>query len=282
MENSSYCPNCYSPVVKDADTCPNCKIEFYFCSNCNSLVLESDTICKKCNSDLEDEHEEHSDKLYNRRPKYEYKPLDILTNILIILLYTVILLSVINIYSDIKDISYLNNNYESGGVLYYDESSVEYFLISISQLLYIIIFFVFLIIYFIWIRQAYRNLHSLQLKPTEYSSGWTIGAYFVPFLNLVRPYTMMKEIWYGSQPIADATTSYNSARYYGLSSSGFLKLWWVIVLFDQFITSRSLRFGRKAESYQQILVSHWMDVVSGITGILVGIILLYLVQTVNE
>ena len=213
---------------------------------------------------------------------YEYKHLEILTNILIIFLGAAILFSVVNIYSDIKDISFLSNNVESGGVLYYDDSSVEYFLISISQLLYIIVFFISLIIYFIWIRQAYRNLYSLQLKPTEYSSAWAIGAYFVPFLNLVRPYTMMKEIWYGSQPVSDETNFHSSESHFGLSSSGFIKLWWGAFLFDQFITIRSLRFGMKAESYQQILVSYWMDIISGVTGIVVLIILLYLIQTVNE
>jgi hypothetical protein len=218
----------------------------------------------------------------NKQPNHEYKPLEILTNILIILLSAAILFSVVNIYSDIKDISFLSNNLESDGVLYYDDSSVEYFLISISQLLYIIVFFISLIIYFIWIRQAYRNLYSLQLKPTEYSSAWAIGAYFVPFLNLVRPYTMMKEIWFGSQPIEDGTSSHISEKHFGLSSSGFLKLWWAVVLIDQFVNIRSLRFGMKAESYQQILVSYWMDIISGVTGIVVLIILLYLIQTVNE
>lgn len=218
----------------------------------------------------------------NKQPTHEYKSLEILTNILIILLGAAILFSVINIYSDIKDMSFLNNNLESGGVLYYDESSIEYFLISISQLLYVIVFFVSLIIYLIWIRQAYRNLYSLQLKPTEYSSAWAIGAYFVPILNLVRPYTMMKEIWFGSQPVSVETNFHSSELHFGLSSSGFLKLWWGAVLFDQFITIRSLRFGMKAESYQQILVSYWIDLISGVTGIVVLIILLYLIQTINE
>ena len=57
----------------------------------------------------------------NKQPMYEYKHLEILTNILIIFLGAAILFSVVNIYSDIKDISFLSNNLESGGVLYYDD-----------------------------------------------------------------------------------------------------------------------------------------------------------------
>jgi RNA polymerase subunit RPABC4/transcription elongation factor Spt4 len=50
--NKLKCPNCLSPVAENAETCPNCKVEFYNCSNCNALVLETDTICKNCNSKL--------------------------------------------------------------------------------------------------------------------------------------------------------------------------------------------------------------------------------------
>lgn len=215
-ENKLKCPNCLSPVTVDADFCPYCKVKFYNCSKCDALVLETDTVCKNCNSDLEDAIEQSPEIFHSRQPMYKYKSLEILTNILVILLCAIIFFSVINIYADINDISYISNNYESGGILYYDDSSFEYFLISISQLLFIVVFFISFIIYLMWVRQAYRNLHSLQIKPTEYSSGWAIGAYFVPILNLVRPYSMMKEIWFGSQPIADGTSSYSSEKHFGL------------------------------------------------------------------
>jgi hypothetical protein len=54
---------------------------------------------------------------------------------------------------------------------------------------------IILIVYFImWFRRAYFNLHSLRCY-VRYSEGWAAGAWFVPFLNLVRPYEIMKDIW---------------------------------------------------------------------------------------
>ncbi len=61
------------------------------------------------------------------------------------------------------------------------------FLVLIVQIL--------VIVYFImWFRRAYFNLHSLGCY-VRYSEGWAAGAWFVPFLNLVRPYEIMKDIW---------------------------------------------------------------------------------------
>ena len=122
-ENNLKCPNCLSPVSVDEDFCPYCKAEFYNCSKCNALVLETDTVCKNCNSDLENAIEQSPVILHSKQPTYKYKSLEILTNILITLLCAVIFFSVINIYADINEISYFNNNYESGGILYYDDSS---------------------------------------------------------------------------------------------------------------------------------------------------------------
>ena len=282
-ENQIKCPNCLSLVAADVDSCPHCKVEFFNCSNCHALVLETDTVCRNCNSKLDDEKVEPAERVtYNKKPLYEYKSLEIITNILIILLSAEILFAIINIYADVNDISFIKANIKSGGVLYYDNSSFESLLTSISQMLYGLIFIVAVIIYFIWVRQAYRNLHSLQLEPTEYSSGWAIGSYFVPILNLFRPYSMMKEIWFGSQPIQTDEYSYESDSHFGLPSTGFLQLWWGVFLIDGFASNISFRFGLNLETPQKILLSTWMDLISSITGIAVSIISIYLIWTINS
>jgi Domain of unknown function (DUF4328) len=43
-----------------------------------------------------------------------------------------------------------------------------------------------------WFHRAYKNLHARH--STRFGTGWAIGAWFVPFLNLVRPYQIAKEL----------------------------------------------------------------------------------------
>lgn len=53
-----------------------------------------------------------------------------------------------------------------------------------------------------WLRRAYYNLHQLPDQHPSYSDGWAAGAWFVPFINLARPYTIMREVWQGTQRAA--------------------------------------------------------------------------------
>ena len=282
-ENLVKCPNCLSHVNKDVESCPQCKVEFYNCSNCNALVLETDTVCRNCNSKLDEEKEKLPERItYNKKPLYKYKSLEILTNFLIILLSAEILFGIINIYADANDISYVRANIESGGVLYYDNASFESLVTSVSQMLYGLILIIAFIFYLIWVRRAYRNLHSLQIKPTEFSSGWAIGSYFVPILNLFRPYRMMREIWFGSQPILSEENSYELESHLGLSSTGFLQLWWAAFLINGFVSNISFRLSLNSDIGQNVLTSLWIDLISSITGIAVSVVSLYLIWTINS
>ena len=44
-----------------------------------------------------------------------------------------------------------------------------------------------------WFRRAYYNLHQLKTN-LAHSEGWAAGAWFVPIMNLGRPYMIMKEM----------------------------------------------------------------------------------------
>lgn len=45
-----------------------------------------------------------------------------------------------------------------------------------------------------WFRRAYYNLH-LKVNFLNYTEGWAADCWFVPFINLYRPYQIMKELY---------------------------------------------------------------------------------------
>lgn len=51
----------------------------------------------------------------------------------------------------------------------------------------------YMILFIMWFRRAYFNLHQ-KFDYLQLSEGWAAGAWFVPFLNLFRPYVIMKEM----------------------------------------------------------------------------------------
>ena len=51
-----------------------------------------------------------------------------------------------------------------------------------------------------WTSRLYRNLGALGVGPLRYAEGWAIGAWFIPFFNLVRPKQILDDLWRGSGP----------------------------------------------------------------------------------
>jgi hypothetical protein len=55
--------------------------------------------------------------------------------------------------------------------------------------------------FIVWFHRAYRNLAGLGARSLRFTSGWAIGAWFVPVLNLVRPKQLMDDIWRATDPV---------------------------------------------------------------------------------
>jgi hypothetical protein len=56
-------------------------------------------------------------------------------------------------------------------------------------------------IFFIaWLHRAYKNLRALGVQDLRYGTGWAIGSWFVPILNLFRPVQIANDVWRGSEP----------------------------------------------------------------------------------
>ena len=77
-----------------------------------------------------------------------------------------------------------------------------YYLYSLLSLGCVILLVISYVVLIMWMRRAYYNLHQRPDIHPEYSDGWAAGAWFVPFLNFVRPFTIMREVWQDTQRAA--------------------------------------------------------------------------------
>lgn len=99
------------------------------------------------------------------------------------------------------------------------------------------------IVFFLqWFRRAYYNLWKIGQRP-DYTDGWAVGSWFIPVLNLFRPYAIMKEIWYDTGATPSATTD----------SRTVLRWWWTAYLVHVFSNSLANTAMKKAETMPQIL-----------------------------
>jgi hypothetical protein len=52
------------------------------------------------------------------------------------------------------------------------------------------------IAWFVWLHRAVANARSLDV-PTEATPGWSVGWWFIPFANLVKPYRIVRSLFDG-------------------------------------------------------------------------------------
>lgn len=87
-----------------------------------------------------------------------------------------------------------------------------------------------------WFRRAYNNLHLAGSQYLSFSEGWASGAWFVPIMNLGRPYKIMREIWNETQAIHQALQVQRE-----IQPSTLVGWWWALYLIGNFFVNLSAR-----------------------------------------
>lgn len=78
-----------------------------------------------------------------------------------------------------------------------DADDARVILVSVLQFL---IYTVTAVVFLVWFYRAYVNVRRLGVTEPRYGAGWSIGAWFVPILNLWRPKQIANDVWRGSEP----------------------------------------------------------------------------------
>ena len=127
---------------------------------------------------------------------------------------------------------------------------IRFFLLSVNVVL-VVCGYVFLIR---WLRRAYYNLHLLPGIRPEYPEGWAAGAWFVPFINLVRPFTIMREVWNDTQRAAFGQVAVPATL---------LGWWWAAHLLQGFVATGAARLNGSNELAGEI-ISQLLNIVDAV------------------
>jgi hypothetical protein len=116
-------------------------------------------------------------------------------------LVAIAIVAILRIGSTAYQINLLNRIQSRGGFSIEEAKVSDAIQVGIS-FLWVGLWIVSSITFMTWSYRAYQNLRPLGNRGLEYSPGWTIGAWFIPILNLFYPYRIHAEIWRGSDPAA--------------------------------------------------------------------------------
>jgi len=81
--------------------------------------------------------------------------------------------------------------------------------------------------FLLWFYRAQQNLLAFRPEPLEFSPAQAAGSFFIPFVNLVRPFSVMREIWKASDP---ALPPFGSNLYDTAPVSLLVPAWWTLFL----------------------------------------------------
>src|SRR5262245_28444710 len=108
----------------------------------------------------------------------------------------------------------------------------------------LIVFIVTTVVFLFWQHRAYKNLPALGVPRPDISSGWVVGSWFVPFLNLFRPYEIMKYIRDKSDP---ETVKFGFGDF-ETRDNFTLKAWWGFWIASIIVARFSNRMYGRAET----------------------------------
>ncbi len=111
------------------------------------------------------------------------------------------------------------------------------FLIFLLAVLEFIIYVATVVFFLMWLYRAHNNLRAFnQWNRLEYSAGWAVGSFFIPFVNLVVPYRAVREVWEKSVPP-------DQAHLAEPGSPASFPLWWLFWLLSSFANNISMRLA---------------------------------------
>lgn len=125
-----------------------------------------------------------------------------------------------------------------------------------------------------WIHRANFNARQLGAEGMRFTPGWAVGSYFIPIVNLWKPYQAMKEIWKASS---------SPANWQGAPSGALLGIWWFLWLLSTFANYAVFRFfWAIGERIQDFIAANALAAVMDVLEIPLTVSFLILVKKITK
>ncbi len=124
----------------------------------------------------------------------------------------------------------------------------------------------------VWKYRAHRNLPALGAVNLQFTSRMAAGCYFLPILNLFRPYQAASEINWASRPDADAVVD---CRRHFVEASFLLVAWWVMFIASNLASQFSGSTWRRAiesNEFEFYRAAHYISIGANIVFLIATIL----------
>jgi hypothetical protein len=150
-----------------------------------------------------------------------------------IVLVIVALVDLIAVGSDLAEYRLLGTDFTIEEADANDRRQIAVGVAQVSLLVLTAVFFI------IWFKRAYEHVEPLGGN-RRYGTGWAIGAWFVPIMNLWRPKQIANDIWRAGNGPGDS------------SISPWLTLWWAAFLVSNWASQLAGRLSIAGDTVEEL------------------------------
>lgn len=160
----------------------------------------------------------------------------------------------------------------SGGEIAMDAAEANDSRQAIIGLLYSGVYLATAIIFGMWIYRANLNSRGFGAGGMRFTPGWSVGCYFIPILNLFRPFQAMKEIW---------QVSGNPRRWEVEPAGGILTAWWTLWILCNIIGQAVFRMSMAADTPEKLQTATSVSIFASILDIPLSIVAMKMISTIH-
>lgn len=151
--------------------------------------------------------------------------------------------------------------------------------IQLVAILTLLVLVATIVAFLMWFHRSHKNLSSFGVPGLDYSPGWAVGGFFVPFLNLIRPFQVMREIWKASDPEADPQIPH-SWQY--SSTSPLIAAWWGTWILSNILGNFAGAISGDAGTVDSLLSITYVSITSNAVNLVPAALLILLIRAVDR
>lgn len=131
------------------------------------------------------------------------------------------------------------------------------------------------VIFLVWLHRSYKNLLALRAEGLTFTPGWAVGWWFIPIMNVFKPYQVVKELWKASDPSFDLK---NARSWKEAPSTLLIPFWWAFWL----LSTVKVTLSGASINPQNVKVLTWVSLGTHTAYLIAGILLILLVRTISK
>ena len=150
--------------------------------------------------------------------------------------------------------------------------------IGLLEILQILVTISCVVFFLLWLYRCYKNLPALKAGRTEYTPGWAVGWWFVPFANLVKPFGAVRDLWNESDPDFDPEMNFMSLS---VGTPTLLYWWWAFWLLGNFANNISSRIGN-ADNTAELQSFSIALIIASLFGVVAAALAILVVKNITR